>query len=146
MEGDNMSGRKKMYFQSMFAAFDILNNINANDNWERFIFYTSFGTIVGKPKELFNLDFEGEEEIAAALLERFHDNQPTDAISVGNSFYLDQAKRMFDKDENDADDQIAIALEDVIITDHRGNITNSNIFMLYFDQVIGFMPFPNEQR
>jgi hypothetical protein len=67
------------------------------------------------------------------------------AISIGNSFYLEQAKKMFEKDENDVDDQIAIALEDVVIIDQAGNSTNSTIFMLYFDQVIGFMPFQNEQ-
>ena len=34
---------------------------------------------------------------------------------------------MFEKDENDVDDQIAIALEDVVIIDQAGNSTNSTI-------------------
>jgi hypothetical protein len=51
-----------MYFQSMAAGMNIVNGINGASNFEKYIFYTSFGTIIGKPKELFQLEFNSEEK------------------------------------------------------------------------------------
>lgn len=137
-----MSGKKEIYFRSMVAGLNIINAYNKQDKFEKYRFYTSFGTIIGKPAELFDIEIKNPEaiaeEIATAVGEKLKNGESVDALSIGNNVYLERVKKMYDKEQNDLSDAVAIALKDVVIIDHQGQTTSTNAFMLYFDQIIGF--------
>lgn len=137
-----MFDSKKSLIHFIVSGKDLVNSINRmNENESGFATYlTTNGWIVGKEFELNTFDLSKDnlnEEMKLAL----EDEKGIDAISIAVSMLVRAQKEYKDNESAEIKDSTrAIYLSDVSIKGTDGKIVNSNIFVLFHDQIIGMIP------
>lgn len=138
-----MFNAKRSMIDAVMIAKDVVNTVNKDrENEKGYISYlTSMGWITGKEFETLEIDSSSEEKLANELERLQKEGKEIDAISLAVSMYEHWANKYEKNTGNKVNESSnAIFLDDVTIKSHDGSVINTNVFVLFSDQVLGILP------
>ncbi|WP_404351658.1 hypothetical protein LG311_10235 [Sutcliffiella horikoshii] len=137
-----MYSSKKYFVDALSIAKASIDATNKNEGHEEYMTYlTANGLICGKVFKPEVLDFKNGKSITDELEEKFEVGSEINIFSLTNAIYDKWVDDEFKENKSyDREADHSITLEDVQIKTNSGQVINSNLLVLFADQVIGVIP------
>jgi hypothetical protein len=138
-----MFNSKRSLMEAVLSSKDIVNSMNDDQADENgyLTYVTTIGWVTGKTFELNPIDATAEDKIAEEIQKLYADGKKLDSLSLGVSMFNAWIKEEEEKTGKEVTNSSnAIFLEDTKIVSHNGKTVNTNVFVLFSDQVVGVIP------